>query len=62
MPYVLGMSQGVFRIARSPAGLVVTPPAVMPVARKVTRGELARRPLAIAEFERQVRSLSEGQR
>jgi lipid-A-disaccharide synthase len=65
MPYVLGLSQGVFRIARSTAGLVVTPPAVMPVsgaARRVIRGDLSRRPLALAEFEHRVRILAEDQK
>jgi lipid-A-disaccharide synthase len=62
LPYVLGMSQGVFRVAQSTAGAVVTPPAVMPVAdgtRRVTRGDLSRRPLALAEFERRVRALAQ---
>ncbi len=47
------------------AGLVVTPPAVMPVsgaARKVTRGDRSRRPLALAEFEQRVRILAEDQK
>ena len=63
MPYVLGLSQGVFRIARGTAGLVVTPPAVMPVsggaANGLTRGDLSRRPLALAEFEQRVRAARE---
>ena len=49
LPYVLGLSQGVFRVAQGAAGAVVTPPAVMPVSdgtRRVTRGDLSRRPLA----------------
>lgn len=62
LPYVLGMSQGVFRVAQGTAGAVVTPPAVMPVSdgtRRVTRGDLSRRPLALAEFERRVRALAQ---
>ena len=65
MPYILGLSQGVFRIARSTTGLVVTPPGVMPVsgaARRVTRGDLSRRPLALVEFEQRVRVLAEEQK
>jgi hypothetical protein len=62
IPYVLGMSQGVFRVAASAAGLVVTPPAVMPVPgvpRTVTRGDPSRRPIALADFERRVRELAQ---
>jgi hypothetical protein len=65
MPYILGLSQGVFRIARGTAGSVVTPPAVMPVsgaARRVIRGDLSRRPVALAEFEQRVRSLAGDQK
>jgi lipid-A-disaccharide synthase len=64
LPYVLGLSQGVFRVAAGGTGPVVTPPAVMPTSgapRKVTRGDLSRRPVALAEFERQVRMLTEVQ-
>jgi hypothetical protein len=61
IPYILGLSQGVFRIARG----VVTPPAVMPesgAARRVTRGDPSRRPLALADFEQWVRVLAEDQK
>ena len=60
MPYVLGLSQGVYRVARAGTGLVVTPPPVMPVAgapQRVARGDLARRPLALADFEQRVQRL-----
>jgi lipid-A-disaccharide synthase len=60
LPYVLGMSQGVFRVVNGGTGLVVTPPAVMPASgapRKVARGDLSRRPVALAEFEQRVRAL-----
>jgi hypothetical protein len=62
IPYVLGLSQGVFRVAASAAGPVVTPPAVMPVSgapRTVTRGDPSRRPIALADFERRVRELAQ---
>jgi lipid-A-disaccharide synthase len=61
LPYVLGLSQGVFRVAAVGTGLVVTPPAVMPASGapgKVTRGDLSRRPVALAEFEQRVRILT----
>ena len=62
IPFVLGLSQGVFRVAASAAGPVVTPPAIMPVAggpRTVTRGDPSRRPIALADFERRVRALAQ---
>jgi hypothetical protein len=62
MPYVLGLSQGVFRVAASAAGPVVTPPAIMPVSgapRTVRRGDPSRRPLGLADFERRVRQLAQ---
>jgi hypothetical protein len=62
LPYVLGMSQGLFRVARAGTGLVVTPPAVIPETgspRRVARGDLMRRPLALSEFEQRVRTLVE---
>ncbi len=62
LPHVLGMSQGVFRLASTATGVVVTPPAVLPTsgaARRVVRGDLTRRPMALAEFERRVRALAQ---
>jgi hypothetical protein len=61
LPYVLGLSQGVFRVAQSGDVPVVTPPAVMPgsgAPQRVARGDLSRRPIALAEFERRVRTLA----
>jgi lipid-A-disaccharide synthase len=61
LPYVLGLGQGVYRVAQAGAGLVVTPPPVMPEAgapRRVARGDAARRPVALADFERRVRMLA----
>jgi hypothetical protein len=65
MPFVLGLSQGVFRVVASTAGPVVTPPAVMPVSgapRIVTRGDPSRRPMALTEFERRVRQFAQEQK
>lgn len=61
LPYVLGMSQGVFRLAPSAGGWVVTPPAVMPTTGPpitIVRGDPARRPVPLAEFEQRVRALT----
>jgi hypothetical protein len=64
VPYVLGLSQGVFRVLRAADGeWTVTPPAVLPSEiGPVVRGSLARRPATLAAFENQVRALSAGAR
>jgi hypothetical protein len=63
VPYLFGLSQGVYRVARgADGGAVVTPPAVMArgaAAERVVRGDPARRPLPLASFARDVRSLVE---
>jgi len=60
IPYVLGMSQGVFRLVQSPAGeWMVTPPPVMPaVDGPIVRGNRSLQPAPLGEFERQVRTLA----
>jgi hypothetical protein len=63
VPYVLGLSQGVFRVvaARDGSGWVVTPPPVLPAVAgptRVVRGDAARMPMPLADFERQVRALA----
>src|ERR1700730_16282808 len=65
IPYVLGLNQGVFRMARTADGWVVTPPPVLPSAAgsvRVVRGDASRRTLALAVFEQRVRALAAGQR
>jgi hypothetical protein len=66
IPYLYGLSQGVFRIARSTDGReVVTPPPVLVRgigAERVVRGDPARRPLPVSEFARKVRDVLEGVR
>lgn len=62
LPYVLGLSQGVFRIMSGAGGPVVTPPAVLPstaASRRIVRGDVARRPMPLAEFEQRVRALAQ---
>jgi hypothetical protein len=61
LPFVLGFSQGVFRLVPDSGGWIVTPVPVLPVAGPATpivRGDLARRPMKLAEFEARVRELA----
>jgi hypothetical protein len=62
VPFVLGLSQGVFRVADAGDGQpMVWPPAVLPSARgPVVRGSLTRRVAPLAAFERDVRLLAAG--
>jgi len=66
VPYVLGFSQGVFRIVRSGDGStwLVTPPAILPSAAgtAIVRGDPSRRPLPLSDFEQRVRALAGGAR
>lgn len=66
VPYVLGMSQGVFRVvAADSGGWLVTPPARLPSVAgtvPIARGDPNRRPLPIGEFEQRVRALAGGAR
>jgi hypothetical protein len=59
VPYVLGLSQGVFRLEQASNGAwLVTPPAMLPAPDgPIVRGNLSRRPAALDDFERQVRAL-----
>src|SRR5882672_10158206 len=66
IPYVLGLSQGVFRVVRAidNSGWFVTPPAILPAvagtvaAGPVVRGDRSRRALPLADFEQRVRALA----
>jgi hypothetical protein len=64
--YVLGLSQGVFRVVpgTDASAWLVTPPAIMPSTVSVTiaRGDPARRPLPLPEFEQRVRTIVAGAR
>ena len=66
VPFVVGFSQGVYRLVRSGDGStwLVTPPATLPTAAAVTivRGDPQRRPLPLSDFEQQVRALAGGAR
>ena len=62
VPYILGLSQGVFRVVRAgEAGWVVTPPPVFPAtagSTPIVRGDITRRPLPLADFEQHIRTLA----
>ena len=63
VPYVLGLSQGVFRVVRGDDGWAVTPPPVFPATSGNTplvRGSASRRPMPLADFEQRVRALARG--
>jgi hypothetical protein len=64
VPYVLGMSQGVFRLVQSSQGdWMVTPPAIVATGDgPIVRGSFARRPAPLDDFERQVRALAGAER
>lgn len=61
VPYVLGLSQGVFHVVAGATGWIVTPPGILPVAGrpvKIVRGDPARRAMPVSDFERKVRELA----
>lgn len=60
VPYVLGLSQGVFRLAQSGQGdWMVTPPPIVPAINgPIVRGNRSLRPSPLSDFERQVRALA----
>lgn len=62
-PYLIGLGQGVFRILEDDRGAsLVTPPMLVSPqtgTRAVVRGDIARRPVPLAEFERQLRTLGQ---
>ncbi len=66
VPYLLGLGQGVFRVEadRERGWLVTPPPLVSPSSgtMSVVRGDPARRPMPLPEFEQRVRALAGGQR
>jgi hypothetical protein len=63
LPYVLGLSQGVFRVVSAADGWVVSPPALLsmgPLPQAITRGDPGRRVVPLEVFEQQVRTLARG--
>ena len=65
VPYLFGLSQGVYRVSRATGRALVTPPAVLAreadgaASGRVVRGDPARRPLGLDEFARHVRAAME---
>ena len=64
LPYILGLSQGVYRVTLAGGQWMVTPPAIVDDGRpqRIVRGDPGRRPWVLGAFEREVRALSEGSR
>jgi hypothetical protein len=60
LPHVLGLSQGVFRIHRDGANAVVAPAPLLRggAGTPIVRGARDRQPVALAAFERTVRTLA----
>jgi hypothetical protein len=58
MPTVFGLSQGLYRVTRDTAArAMVMPPRMTLGAERVVRGDLARGPIPIEAFAREVRAL-----
>lgn len=67
IPHLVGFSQGVYRVvpAANSGGWIVMPAATLPSTsgtRPIVRGDPARAPLALADFEQRVRALVGGAR
>ncbi len=60
VPFVLGFSQGVYRLDVTSSGdVLVSPPPIMPgVTGPIVRGAVTRQPAPLADFERSVRALA----
>jgi hypothetical protein len=61
LPYVLGLSQGVFRLTPAAGGWVVSPSALLATGERplaITRGDAARSTVPLDVFEQRVRALS----
>jgi hypothetical protein len=64
IPYVFGLSQGVYRVSRANGRVLVVPPAVLAQPRegndsgRLVRGDPARRPLPLDAFAREVAAVT----
>jgi hypothetical protein len=63
VPFVLGLSQGVFRVRQDPAGAWMVTPAPMPGVSHTaqTAASVSRGPAPLDAFEGEIRALVEGQ-
>lgn len=60
IPYLFGLSQGVYRVARAADGLATVGPPIVPEgAARAVRGDPARRPVPLHTFTQHVRALLE---
>lgn len=60
VPFPFGLSQGVYRVVHDADGrTLVTPPPVTEAAGRVVRGDPSRRPVELAVFTRNVRTIAE---
>ena len=64
VPFVLGFSQGVYRLGVTSSGdVLVSPPPIMPgVTGPIVRGAVTRQSAPLDDFERRVRALAGGGR
>jgi hypothetical protein len=66
LPYLFGLSQGVFRVTRLGDGRgIVSPPAIAAsgtAPERIVRGDPARRPRAVEAFTREIKTILEGGR
>ena len=60
VPFILGLNQGLYRLATTAAGDIVTPPPLVPGTTPAARGSQRLRPATLAQFEADVRRLARG--
>jgi hypothetical protein len=58
MPAPFGLSQGVYRVARSGSSGGFVLPVIQDGPGRIVRGDPARQPLSVDEFARRVRALA----
>ena len=62
IPHVLGLHQGVYRVVQTEGGEWVVTPAATLAEMTIVRGTPERRPSALAQFERDVRTAAQAER
>lgn len=61
VPFPFGLTQGVYRVARSAGGEGTVTPPIVDAPGRVVRGDPSRRPVALSAFARSVRAIVERQ-